>query len=314
MFYCEISVILFFKWNKSINSDFMKSDFGNILIPFDMSETAFKAVKVGFNLAYKIGREIVFLHVLKESQSEFDPELIKNSIEKLNPVPNKVSYRIVVKKGVPETKIAQYADKYDAFLIVMSTRTNEKKIQDLIGSVTSEVMRITEKPVLAIPESFSSDDITTLSKIAYASSLKSAHDLEHIDLLSTIFPIDNKSLEIIHSVKENENISADGVYVNQLIEAYPSVKISSKALVYDNNSSASTAITEYITDSDAELIVIKKHHRRALLPLISTQFSLKVMFRSEREERNIPIIQLPVEMNGREKNGKFSFSKLFKRK
>lgn len=291
----------------------MKSDFGNIIIPFDMSETAFKAVKVGFNLAHKIGKEIVFLHVLKESQSEFDPEKIKTTIEKLNPVPNKVSYRIVVKKGVPETKIAQYAEKQQAFLIVMCTRTNEKKIQDLIGSVTSEVMRITERPVLAIPESFLSDDVTTLNKIAYASSLKSMHDLEHIDLLSTIFPIDNKSLEIIHSVKESENIAPDGQYVNTLVEAYPSVKISSKALVYDNQSSASTAITEYITNSEAELIVIKKHHRRAFLPLISTQFALKVMFRTEREEKNIPIIQLPVETETKTIKESFSFKNLFKR-
>ena len=290
----------------------MRSDFGNIIIPFDMSETAFKAVKVGFNLAHKIGKEIVFLHVLKESQSEFDPEKIKTTIEKLNPVPNKVSYRIVVKKGVPETKIAQYAEKQQAFLIVMCTRTNEKKIQDLIGSVTSEVMRITERPVLAIPESFSSDDVTTLNKIAYASSLKSMHDLEHIDLLSTIFPIDNKSLEIIHSVKESENIAPDGQYVNTLVEAYPSVKISSKALVYDNQSSASTAISEYITNSDVELIVIKKHHRRAFLPLLSTQFALKVLFRSEREEKNIPIIQLPVETETKTIKESFSFKNLFK--
>ena len=291
----------------------MKSDFGNIIIPFDMSETAFKAVRVGFNLAHKIGKEIVFLHVLKENQSEFDPEKIKATIEQLNPVPNKVSYRIVVKKGVPETKIAQYAEKQQAFLIVMCTRTNEKKIQDLIGSVTSEVMRITEIPVLAIPESFASDDVTSLTKIAYASSLKSTHDLEHIDLLSTIFPIDNKSLEIIHSVKSTDNISADGAYVNKLIEAYPSVNISSKALVYDNQSSASTAITEYITNSEAELIVIKKHHRRALLPLLSTQFALKVMFRTEREEKNIPIIQLPVEANSLKTKSNFSLGKLFKK-
>jgi nucleotide-binding universal stress UspA family protein len=291
----------------------MKSDFGNIIIPFDMSETAFKAVRVGFNLAHKIGKEIVFLHVLKESQSEFDPEKIKTTIEKLNPVPNKVSYRIVVKKGVPETKIAQYAEKQQAFLIIMCTRTNEKKIQDLIGSVTSEVMRITERPVLAIPESFLSDDVTTLNKIAYASSLKSMHDLEHIDLLSTIFPIDNKSLEIIHSVKESENIAPDGQYVNTLVEAYPSVNISSKALVYDNQSSASTAISEYITNSDVELIVIKKHHRRAFLPLLSTQFALKVLFRSEREEKNIPIIQLPVETETKTIKESFSFKNLFKR-
>ena len=291
----------------------MRSDFGNIIIPFDMSETAFKAVKVGFNLAHKIGKEIVFLHVLKESQSEFDPEKIKTTIEKLNPVPNKVSYRIVVKKGVPETKIAQYAEKQQAFLIVMCTRTNEKKIQDLIGSVTSEVMRITERPVLAIPESFLSDDVTTLNKIAYASSLKSMHDLEHIDLLSTIFPIDNKSLEIIHSVKENENIAPDGQYINTLVEAYPSVNISSKALVYDEQSSASTAISEYITNSDVELIVIKKHHRRVFLPLLSTQFALKVLFRSEREEKNIPIIQLPVETETKTIKESFSFKNLFKR-
>ena len=291
----------------------MKSDFGNIIIPFDMSETAFKAVKVGLNLAYKIGKEVVFLHVLKDSQSEFDPEEIKGAIEKLNPVPGKVSYRIVVKKGVPENKIAQYAEKYQAFLIVMSTRTNEKKIKDLIGSVTSEVMRFSNVPVLAIPESFASDDVTTLNKIAYASSLKSHHDLEHIDLLSTLLPIDNKSLEIINSVEGEGSIHLDNQFINTLIDAYPSVKISSKTLVYDNNSTASTAVSEYIINSDAELIVIKKHHRRAFLPLISTQFALKVMFRSEREEKNIPIIQLPVEMEKQSISERFSLKKLFKK-
>ena len=291
----------------------MKSDFGNIIIPFDMSETAFKAVKVGLNLAYKIGKEVVFLHVLKDSQSEFDPQEIKGAIEKLNPVPGKVSYRIVVKKGVPENKIAQYAEKYQAFLIVMSTRTNEKKINDLIGSVTSEVMRFSNVPVLAIPESFASDDVTTLNKIAYASSLKSHHDLEHIDLLSTLLPIDNKSLEIINSVEGEGSIHLDNQFINTLIDAYPSVKISSKTLVYDNNSTASTAVSEYIINSDAELIVIKKHHRRAFLPLISTQFALKVLFRSEREEKNIPIIQLPVEMEKQSISEKFSLKKLFKK-
>lgn len=291
----------------------MKSDFGNIIIPFDMSETAFKAVKVGLNLAYKIGKEVVFLHVLKDSQSEFDPQEIKGAIEKLNPVPGKVSYRIVVKKGVPENKIAQYAEKYQAFLIVMSTRTNEKKINDLIGSVTSEVMRFSNVPVLAIPESFASDDVTTLNKIAYASSLKSHHDLEHIDLLSTLLPIDNKSLEIINSVEGEGSIHLDNQFINTLIDAYPSVKISSKTLVYDNNSTASTAVSEYIINSDAELIVIKKHHRRAFLPLISTQFALKVLFRSEREEKNIPIIQLPVEMEKQSISEKFSLKKLFRK-
>jgi nucleotide-binding universal stress UspA family protein len=291
----------------------MKSDFGNIIIPFDMSETAFKAVKVGLNLAYKIGKEVVFLHVLKDSQSEFDPQEIKGAIEKLNPVPGKVSYRIVVKKGVPENKIAQYAEKYQAFLIVMSTRTNEKKIKDLIGSVTSEVMRFSNVPVLAIPESFASDDVTTLNKIAYASSLKSHHDLEHIDLLSTLLPIDNKSLEIINSVEGEGSIHLDNQFINTLIDAYPSVKISSKTLVYDNNSTASKAVSEYVINSDAELIVIKKHHRRAFLPLISTPFALKVLFRSEREEKNIPIIQLPVEMEKQSISEKFSLKKLFKK-
>ena len=291
----------------------MKSDFGNIIIPFDMSETAFKAVKVGLNLAYKIGKEVVFLHVLKDSQSEFDPQEIKGAIEKLNPIPGKVSYRIVVKKGVPENKIAQYAEKYQAFLIVMSTRTNEKKINDLIGSVTSEVMRFSNVPVLAIPESFASDDVTTLNKIAYASSLKSHHDLEHIDLLSTLLPIDNKSLEIINSVEGEGSIHLDNQFINTLIDAYPSVKISSKTLVYDNNSTASTAVSEYIINSDAELIVIKKHHRRAFLPLISTQFALKVLFRSEREEKNIPIIKLPVEMEKQSISEKFSLKKLFRK-
>ena len=98
-----------------------------------------------------------------------------------------------------------------------------------------------------------------------------------------------------------------------MIDAYPSVKISSKTLVYDNNSTASTAVSEYIINSDAELIVIKKHHRRAFLPLISTQFALKVLFRSEREEKNMPIIQLPVETETKTINENFSFKNLFKR-
>lgn len=284
----------------------MKSDLGNILVPFDFSTTAKKAISTGFILAYKLGKKITFLHVLKENQTEFDSDKIKKTIDELNPNPNKVSYKIVVKKGIPEDKITQYAHEISAFLIVMCTRTKEQKIKDLIGSVTSEVMSMSNVPVLAIPENFNCNDITLIKNIAYASSLKSHQEIEHIQLLEKVFPLDNKSIEIISSIKGKFDMKDSTDIVNKLSEMYPTIAFSAKTLIYDNKSSASDSITQYLVNSDIELIVIKKYHRRIFLPSISNRFAVDILANTESKE--IPIIQLPVEMDDNKKNKKNLFN------
>ncbi len=55
-----------------------------------------------------------------------------------------------VREGTPYRVITQYADEHDADVVVMSTRGRTGVSRVLLGSVTEQVVRTTDRPVLAV--------------------------------------------------------------------------------------------------------------------------------------------------------------------
>ena len=53
---------------------------------------------------------------------------------------NKVVYKTKLLRGVAEDEIVRYSNEYQPIAIVMGTRGLDRKVSDLVGSVTAEVM------------------------------------------------------------------------------------------------------------------------------------------------------------------------------
>lgn len=174
--------------NKNKNIETGKS--ANVLIPVDFSPNRSLAFKVGFELARRLECEITLLHAsvianpmimpqfpddftgldnenseIEEMEMEEEVHYIdlaamrslKKKLIKLQEngkLPN-IKFDTILAPGMPEEVIKEYCALKPPRVIVMATRGKEKRKEDLVGSVTAEVIDNCIAPVLTVPEDYS---------------------------------------------------------------------------------------------------------------------------------------------------------------
>jgi nucleotide-binding universal stress UspA family protein len=151
------SHLLFYFWLKS---DLMK----NILVPTDFSNNARNALRYAVQLAQLFGSRLTVLHTFsitrRSDMMKSMDEIMRRDAEEqmgtLRPeIPAAVSWEGKILQGDTILTIAGQAEALQADLIVMGTQGASGWEEVFIGSVTGGVMRQTQVPLLAIPESFS---------------------------------------------------------------------------------------------------------------------------------------------------------------
>jgi len=114
----------------------------NILVAIDHRPSAARAVATVANLAANLGATGAIFHVLHVGDSF--PE---------TPVPDAIADRVRRRQqagGVVEA-IVETASKVEADLIVMATRGHDSLLDSLRGSTTEQVLRRSDRPLLAVP-------------------------------------------------------------------------------------------------------------------------------------------------------------------
>ncbi|MDR1592797.1 MAG: universal stress protein [Prevotellaceae bacterium] len=152
-----------------------------ILVPIDFSEYSIKACETAFYIAHLWHVPVFLLHaytfytpiyVVGASVSTISEEMRKQTVQtnadmnnllniirkKMNTgeFPN-VEFTHRIEEGIPENVILETVDKLKPAMVVMGTRGKDQKEEDLIGSVTAEVIEHCQSPVLALPESVALD-------------------------------------------------------------------------------------------------------------------------------------------------------------
>jgi len=134
-----------------------------ILVAYDGSEIARRAVSWAIQLAKALGAKLYVLYVVNvppEVRAFLTAGTILNEalksgmkvLEQIKPDLDKegVRYDLVVEIGDPGEKIVEFADKINADLIVMGHRglSGIKKL--LVGSVCDKVIKCSNRPVLVV--------------------------------------------------------------------------------------------------------------------------------------------------------------------
>ena len=164
-----------------------------ILIPFDFSENARKALEYAMQLAKVVESNLYLYHVLHESpyklatatnEQEMEKLIKKDEDEKTRALKEEIYKALLnLKISFPSEKIkakAEYnplivekiisvAKELDADLIVMGTHGASGIKKFFFGSNTSNMIARSEIPVLAIPQHFG---YSTVRTILYASDLE----------------------------------------------------------------------------------------------------------------------------------------------
>ena len=166
---------------------------GEILIPIDLTAKSFPACKVGFELAERLNLDARLLHsytvpgvelnlvdVMGQDVEQLSATTARtkasaelgNFAQKLKQLQSEnhfadINFRCDLLAGVPEECILVKAKARQPKMIVMSTRTRHKKAEDLIGSVTAEVLDSCRVPLFTVPEDYECPGIRNIKRLVF---------------------------------------------------------------------------------------------------------------------------------------------------
>ena len=200
-----------------------------VLIPIDFSDQVPKVTDFGFHFADNLAAEVVYLYIYfspaftissnndMSTYSISDSELLKKILSSANTeidnmtkqiherivkgeLPN-IPFSFLMKEGVPEDQILDYCKKNSPALVVMGTH-GRKLTNELIGSVTAEVMESCISPVFAVPTLMNMQSPDEIKKVAFLTNFDQK-DLIAIDRAISLFGPDNVEIYFIHASEKN---------------------------------------------------------------------------------------------------------------
>lgn len=266
-----------------------------ILLPLDFEKVSANILKLSFSLAKMIDSDVTILNVSEEgkkiSEINFAPisERIEQMIES-GDLQN-VHYQFVLKKGVPEKEIVEYAVNNNVVITVMETRSKEAKQSDLIGSITAEVVDSGKIAVLEIPEDYKISDFKDFKSVGVAESFNEYDEQSYKKILQFI-PNHIFELNIVHILEKNEVASSCQDVINEIDTYihtnYPKVKVSFSIIPFEK--SLSTDLINFFTASSFDLLIVRNVKRNIISRLFKASLAKKLAYHAKT-----PMIVLPIQ-------------------
>lgn len=305
-----------FNLDHALNSEKSRS----ILVPVDFSEKSMQALHVAFAIARREGSKVVLLHSFlvphtnpltaigatltlpgvgdDVEEMETSVEIAKIAREQMQKLEANLRDKIktgewpavqtssVLLEGVPEECIGEYVKEHpEVRLLVMATRSAEKKAADMAGSVTAEVLDITRVQTLTVPEA--------------DASFQNLNGVKRVTLLSHLEQEDFLALDALH------RLLPEDARIDVNVLCMPSDRYS-----LATNNAARTALREYCNDhypsytftvtehdkrnpdleiADADLVVVPNRKKNILARLFNPGAAHRMLF-----HKDIPLLVIPV--------------------
>ena len=284
-----------------------------ILVPVDFSEFTLKTCEFAFGLAKEVDCDIKLMHVYfssfyptsipfgdtftvqptaegmyKDIHENVEKQM-KSLIGKLNAriaegvIPD-IDYSYTLREGLPEEEVVSYSKKIRPYAIVMGTRGSNKKEQDLIGSVTAEVMEGCKTPIFAIPENSHLLSMSTMKNIVFLTNFQEREFLALATLMEFIknYPI---RISFVHVAKKEDRwneIKLTGLN-NYFKEHYPN--ITTDYTVVDGNEGIPEALEKFVNDNTIDMISMSSSPRNILARMFNPGIARRMLFHT-----NTPVL------------------------
>lgn len=201
-----------------------------------------------------------------------------------------VRFTASLSEGVPEESIVQFARKAPPFLTVMGTRSSARKAQDMIGSVTAEVVEEGRFSVLGIPDNFSVIGGFNPKNILFFGNLDQ-EDIIALDALYRFFPNTHAHVTILHMIhrrrfgdkSEDKTARALTGYCSR---AFHDFSFATVPLTAQN---VLSEIQEIKKDHDIDLLVVPNRRTSRLLRFFMPGLTTELLFHAD-----LPLLVIPV--------------------
>lgn len=292
---------------------------GTLLIPVDFSESSILAVKVGFSLADKIGIRPIILHTylspIFTAADQIDPtadmmpdcnaviedrDMYKIESRQLEQFKMKVRemqesgdlpdlrFSTLLLEGVPEEVIIDYCKEHLPMMVVMATRGVSRKEEDLVGSVTAEVLDSCRVPVFAVPENYRMPKVEDIRKLVMLCTLE-RHDIAAVRALMQIFNYPTCEFWLVPVQEKNalNNTSKKLLELrNFFTHTYPMSRFHNHPIEVGD---FSDALDGFIREHDIQLLIVPNRKTNVFSRIFRPSIAHKCLFR-----RDMPLLALPV--------------------
>lgn len=273
-----------------------RDDYGKyILVPIDFADYSVKAAYLAFELAESWGSEIVFLHTFGDEVSKretmerstklqalFDTERMQGRF-------SSVVYSVVMKKGVPEDAIKRFIKTNNPRIIVMGTRASDQKVDELIGSVTSEVLSFTSVPLIVVPDNSPIHSYASVKNICYATNFSSKDADVFEDLMNRMRRYDF-NVSFVHVLENNEPASA----FQPKLDAFQAFvdsrfpQLNKKYVMLPCEDDIIHTLDKYMKDNDMDILTVKMSSGRGLYQMFVVSLAQRLVYSAKN-----PLLVLP---------------------
>lgn len=295
----------------------------NLLIPVDFSEMCEIAIKFGFEIARRLDLDPILLYAspiplpamydaypedmggldnetVQIEEMEIGLEMYHSGERRMDALKRKLDswqkagtlidrpYKTVVSEGMPEEVIREYARFQNPEVIVMATRGIRKKEEELVGSVTAEVLDNCRVPLFAIPENYSICDPKDIIRLAAVCNLE-GQDVACVDELMKMFGNPKVSIWLV-PMSEKRDASKAKLEINaiesELRQKYPSSDFYKVELPENGKREA---LENFMRENDIQMIIVPNKKKNIFARIFNPGIAHRILF-----EKDIPLLALPV--------------------
>jgi nucleotide-binding universal stress UspA family protein len=277
-----------------------------ILLPIDFSTYSRTAADFALEWAQQLSAEITVFHtyyspvintlpfsdtfIYDMNLDEMGSELKEKAEEQMNEfkeyldtknkqLEHPVNLYFNMVKGIAEEEIVRFSKSYNPLVIIMGTRGIDRKSSDLIGSVTAEVIDMAKVPVLAIPEDFDYQGLSSFKNVLYATNFDES-DFIALDTLEKILrPLGVKIIcahvdSPLHS--KWDEVRMDGLK-EHLRKTYNETDVVCDLIT---NEDFWVGIEGFVRENNINMISLTTHKRNIISRMLNPSIAKKMLFHS----------------------------------
>ena len=297
---------------------------GNMLIPVDFSESSLLSVKMGFSLSKRLSVHPVVMHSfvapLFSPVGEAEEDVTGDTAEVIDATINTVravntlrenatdrmaafrrkildlqksgdipdlKFSTTVMEGVPEDVILNYCEQNPPMLVVMATRGVEKKEEDLVGSVTAEVLDSCRVPVLTVPDNHKDIDIKDIKRLMMFCNIDQ-HDVLAMDTLMRMFDFPEYEVILVPAVEKRKGNLESRLrdLTNFFNSNFPNSKFTN---IIPDCKNVREEIDTIVVEKDIQMMIVPNKKKNIFSRIFHPTIAHKFIF-----ERDMLMLALPV--------------------
>ncbi len=276
-----------------------------ILVAVDFSKYSLKACQMAFDLAKKIDAKVKILHIYNKiyfpttipfaDTLKDDPdEGPLNDARKLmldfcyeieSKITNgewpSINYSYSLREGIVDEEINDFVAEYSPVLLVVGTKGKGNNKSGILGSVTGDIIEITNIPVMAIPDSSVVNTLTDIKHVSFLTSLNKRDMASFDNLMNLIKKPEEVKVSLVHFNFQKRKISTQESEASLeamkmfLANRYPGINLDYEVIETDD---IDNAIKIYISQTKANMIALNTRRRNLFGRIFAPSVSRKLIY------------------------------------